>query len=123
MGWWDKHKNLHGPFAYFTESGDSGGGEVERTVRRMKQDSKTGPHIQVCSFTTVDKGSARGLEAADFMAWHWNKYYIDKLRLGKRMNPRKDFAAFVEASEKKIDSMFLTEQKLRYFLELREIDE
>src|SRR5260370_1626883 len=71
--------------------------------------------IGVGSFTHVEKGIARGTEASDFVAWHWNKYYMDKIRKGDAENPRKDFAALVAASEKKIRYIFLTGDYLLLF--------
>ena len=49
--------------------------------------------ISVSSFTPVNNEIARGLEAADFVAWHWNKHYRDKIRDSKGDESRKDFAA------------------------------
>jgi hypothetical protein len=83
----------------------------------MKRDAMTGPHIQVKSFTTIDKGSARGLEAADFLAWHWNKYYMDKFRLGKEHEVRKDFAAMIQAAENKVYASLIVGDKLKRLLD------
>jgi hypothetical protein len=49
---------------------------------------------------------------------HWNKYYMDKIREGKEDEPRKDFAAFIETSQEKVDSIFLSGANLEYFLSL-----
>jgi len=119
-GWWRHQKCPSESFAYFMESGDEDEGEVAKTVERMKHDTETGTGavIRVSSFTLTDKGGARGLEAADFMAWHWNKYYIDKMRVGNEMNPRKDFAAAVTASKERVDYIFATGAYLKYFFSL-----
>ena len=80
-------------FAYFMESGDHGEAEVLRAVQGMRAHEKTAKHIKVSSFTSVDKGLARGLEAADCFAWHWNKYYMDSERAERVRRPRKDFSS------------------------------
>jgi hypothetical protein len=88
------------------ESGDEDAGAVVQTVEGMTADKKTAAVIRLRKFTTADKGTARGLEAADFVAWHWNKYYWDKVRSGRHDNPRKDFAALVAASKNKYIQYF-----------------
>jgi hypothetical protein len=115
--YWQQETYRYEKLAYFMESGDTDEGEVLKTVARMRQDngSKTAQVISsISSFTAVDKGIERGLEAADFAAWHWNKHYMDKIREGRENEPRKDFAAFVHASEHKIDQIFATGAKLKF---------
>jgi hypothetical protein len=117
--WRREHCRLE-KFAYFMESGDTDEGEVLKTVERMRHDngSPTAKVISVCAFTPVDKGMARGLEAADFVAWHWNKHYMDKIRDGKSDEPRQDFAAFIQISDHKIDQIFATGDKLNFLFSL-----
>jgi hypothetical protein len=117
LGWWAKDINYRAGFACFMESGDPDEIEVVETVHNMKRDAVTGPHIQVKSFTTIDKGSARGLEAADCLAWHWNKYYMDKFRVGKEDEMRRDFAALMNIAEKKIYVSLIVGDKLKDLLE------
>lgn len=119
-GWWRKEKYPSESFAYFMESGDTDEGKILQDVEGMRHDTETGTGsvIGVRSFTSVDKGMARGLEAADFAAWHWNKYYMDKIRAGNEDKPRKDFAALVNAADGKIEYMFLTQADLKYFFSL-----
>ena len=119
-GWWLHQKYRYESFAYFMETGDAEEGEVLKAVEHLRQDHKDGTaeHIKVSSFTSVDKGDARGLEAADLVAWHWNKYYMDKIRTGKENEPRKDFAALVAASQENIQYIFATGEKLKYFFSL-----
>lgn len=103
------------------ETGDSDEGEVLKTVDGMRQDKETGTAtvIKVGSFTPVRKGMERGLEAADLVAWHWNKHYMDRMRIGKELNPRKDFAALVAAaSSEKVDYIFASGADLKYFFSL-----
>ncbi len=117
-GWWITSKHPSECFAYFMETGDTDEGEVLKSVEGMRHDKQSAPVIKISSFATVDKGAARGIEAADFAAWHWNKYYMDKIRAGEKDRPRKDFAALVDAAEDKIKYMFLTEADLKYFFSL-----
>ena len=116
-GWW-RHENCPSEsFAYFMETGDPDKSEVVSTVERMRHDDETGTAklIKVSSFSTVDKGTARGLEAADFVAWQWNKYYMDKIRTGNENKPRKDFAALDYALRRKMDYIFATGEMLKKF--------
>lgn len=115
-GWWALDLGYRDGFACFMESGDADTAEVVDTVERMKAHGTTGPHIQVKSFTTIDKGEARGLEAADCLAWHWNKYYMDKMRFGKDTEPRKDFAAMMTVAEDKTFVSLITGDKLKWIL-------
>ena len=119
-GWWRKDKCPSESFAYVMETGDTDEGEVLRDIEKMRHDIGTGTAsaIAVTSFTTVDKGKARGLEAADFVAWQWNKYYIDKIRTGQDFNPRKDLAALVDASNEQIEYILATGETLKYLFSL-----
>jgi hypothetical protein len=117
-GWWRHEKCPSESFAYFMESGDRDESQVLDSVERMRLSKQTGPIVKAVSFDTIEKGVARGNEAADFAAWHWNKYYMDKMRLGQEANPRKDFAALVTASHEKVDYIFATGAYLQYFFSL-----
>lgn len=114
LGWWlnDHHPSEH--FAYFRESGDAGEGKVDDAIREVRNDPGYSRVVRIHSYTSVAKGVARGTEAADFAAWHWNKDYIDRARLGKEA-PRKDFAAFGSAVKGKVSSAFVTGDKLKMF--------
>lgn len=120
-GWWRFGKCRHESFAYFMESGDTDEGQVVKDVERMRNDPETSKVIKVSSFTSAQKGIARGLEAADFAAWHWNKYYMDKVRTGRQMEPRKDFAAFANITQGKLQYIFATGDKLKYFFSLGKV--
>jgi len=117
-GRWAEQYRPSETFAYFMESGDPEGAEVAAMVERFRQNQADNKVCRIRSFTTVDKGVARGLEAADFAAWHWNKYYMDKVRNGLPDDPRKDFAALIETSQNKVNSIFLSGAVLEYFLGL-----
>ena len=120
-GWWRYDKCRQESFAYFMESGDTDEGRVLKDVERMKADPETSKVIKVGSFTSIDKGMARGLEAADFAAWHWNKYYMDKVRNGKEMEPRKDFQVFANIAQDKLKYIFATGEKLKYLFSLGKV--
>lgn len=95
IGAWALHQSYFNGFAFVMESGDEYGGEVRETVERMRSNVSTRDLVQLRSVTVADKGTACGLEAADFIAWHWNKYYLDKVVTNQTENPRKDFAALM----------------------------
>jgi hypothetical protein len=120
-GWWRYEVYPRKSFAYFMESGDKDEGQIVNTIELMRQDriNGTGHVIAVSSFSTVDKGklSARGLEAADFVAWHWNKHYMDKIREGQNDKPRKDFEAFLHAAGT-VNHIFATGERLKYIFSL-----
>ena len=116
-GYWREDHYRSESFAYVMESGDPDEGEVSGTVEKMRKDYESGTArvIKVSSFTTVNKGVARGLEAADFAAWQWNKYYMDKIRTGNENSSRKDFAAMVSAARERVEYIFATGEKLKFF--------
>ncbi len=118
-GDWLKEKRLpHESFAYFMESGDEDEAEVLRSVAIMRKHEKTARHIKVASFTTIDKGQARGLEAADCVAWHWNKYYMDTERAERTRPTRKDFLSLVDLAKGKSQVIFATGDDLKYLFSL-----
>jgi hypothetical protein len=122
-GYWREKTCPSESLAYFMESGDPDSGEIMKAVEGMRQHAKTGPVIKISSFTTVDKGEANGTDAADFLAWHWNKYYLDKVKTGQPTNPRKDFKAFVDSTARgKINYSSVTGDALRYFFSLVPLD-
>jgi hypothetical protein len=120
IGQWAKESGYCEGFACFAEGGDDDSSQAEEVVKNMMKDHISGPHIQVATFTTVyKKGVVRGLEAADFFAWHWNTQYYRE-RDGLSSPPRKDFAAFIGIAGDKAEEIFLTGTKLRNFLTLGE---
>jgi len=117
-GWWRYQYCPSQSLAYVMESGDEDEHEVSETIARMRQDEATSEITRISSFVTAGKGVARGTEAADFAAWHWNKYYLDKFLTGQEMNPRKDLRAFVYAAKGKVDYIDATGAMLKYFFSL-----
>lgn len=120
LGWWAEAHRSTERFAYFRESGDEDDAEVANTVERMRHDHPdTARLIRVASFAHVAKGIAGGTEAADFISWHWNKWYMDKFRKGKPQEPRKDFRALVDLTEGRFKYIFLTGAYLKFFFTLK----
>jgi hypothetical protein len=120
-GDWLMEDNLKGEsFAYFMESGDEDEAEVLRAVQAMRAHEKTARHINAKSFTTVDKGQARGLEAADYVAWQWNKYYIESDSWTDRSRwVRKDFLSLIDGpARSKCKLIFGTGDDLKYYFSL-----
>lgn len=114
-GLWLEEKSPSESFAYVQESGDESEGKVAEAIRRMREAPDYASVIRIKSFTSAAKGTARGLEAADFVAWHWNKHVIERLSNG--LEPRKDFAAFGRLTEPqgKVQTAFITGEKLETF--------
>ena len=107
MGWWAEECHFNERFAYVRESGDEDDAQVASSVRSMRTGHPdTARLIRVASFAHVEKGIARGTEAADCVAWYWNKWYMDKARKGTPEHPRKDFAALVGSEEGKFKNIF-----------------
>ena len=119
-GWWLRDKHCLQYFAYVRESGDEGEGRVDEAVNRLWHDAEYGPLVRIKSYFTVKKGQARGTEASDFVAWHWNKHAVE--RLAKGLEPRKDFLAFARLTELqgKVSSAFITGPKLDEFFNVLE---
>lgn len=117
-GWWRDKRCPSQSLAYVMESGDPDETEVISGVARMKRDEQTARVIRVVSFTTADKGTARGTEAADFAAWHWNKYYLERYRTGQPLNPRRDFRAFAGSVKGGVQCINATGDMLKYFFSL-----
>ena len=87
VGDWNKSK-VPSQSSRIMERGDEGKGKVARAVDVLMHND--GHQLFAAStFTTVPKGMSRGTEAADFCAWHWNKYYLDKFIKGQKHNLRR----------------------------------
>src|SRR6266581_879568 len=119
-GRWLENKRSTESFAYVQET-DPHDGKVEEAVRRLRHKPEYAKIVRIVSFATVEKGAARGLEASDFVGWHWNKHYMDKVRKGESL-PRKDFAAFINLTEKrdKVQTAFVTGDNLSLFFDTLE---
>jgi hypothetical protein len=107
MGCWAEDTHFSERFAYFRESGDEDDAAVVSSVELMRRGHPdTARLIRISSFAHIEKGDERGTEAADCIAWHWNKWYMDKVRQGKGQKPRTDFAALVGPAGNKFKYIF-----------------
>lgn len=120
LGHWANWTGFEGDFLYFMERGDEDEASVMKAVRRLEASPITGKHIRLREFFPIKKGVARGLEASDFLAWHWNKYWADKITEGKPDELRKDFQLFVnEVGSRQVAYVFVTGKKLDLLLNLQ----
>jgi hypothetical protein len=94
---WAKKSHYNGQIAYFFEKGDEEQDEVKHAFDKLFDNPIHRRNLRMAASPIfVEKGAARGLEVADFLAWHWNKYYADTL--ANYRNPRdmrKDIAALL----------------------------
>lgn len=117
MGYWAKDVGHAGGLLYFMERGDDDEAEVIAAAREMETSPVSGQHVQVADFLAIKKGSSRGLEAADFLAWHWNKHWADRMRSGLPL--RKDFQAFVDyGGVDRVATAHITGDKLKMLFSL-----
>ncbi|MGC1185781.1 MAG: hypothetical protein WA871_00165 [Candidatus Acidiferrales bacterium] len=117
-GFWRQTTCPSEKFAYFIESGELGIGETSAMVEKIRNHPLSGPIVRVSSFAQVEKGFAYGTDVADFMAWHWNKFYIDKYKTGQQAKPRLDYQAFIEAAGDKLKHTWVTGAALEKFFSL-----
>jgi hypothetical protein len=109
-GRWLEERRPTERFAYVQEV-DPNAGKIAEAVNRMRLKPDYAKVIRVSSFNTAAKGEARGVEASDFVGWHWNKHYMDRVSKGESL-PRKDFAAFMNLTEGKVRTAFVTGDNL-----------
>ncbi|MGH9716453.1 MAG: hypothetical protein ACRD4R_06975 [Candidatus Acidiferrales bacterium] len=114
LGFWRRRECPSQEFKCFYESGDIGEADVAMAVRRLKAMPAIADILRVTSFDPIDKGRARGLEASDFVAWHWNKHFLDRVKLGDK-TLRKDFAAFIKSTENRVTHGLVSGEKLTEF--------
>jgi len=117
IGHWANESRYGGKVAYIIEDGDDGD-EMAAALKGVYKNDKQRTHTRMAAPPlVVPKGAARGLEAADLMAWHWNKFYAESVLRTKR-EARKDFAAFVDftRAQRKIDVFLYEGDKLERFL-------
>lgn len=94
IGHWATQNNYNGKVSYFYESGDLE--EPELASRLASLSDKLRRHTRMLTAAPMPKGSARGLEVADVLAWQWNKFYAESMArdgLPGERKPRKDFQA------------------------------
>jgi hypothetical protein len=99
LGHWANRHNYFGSIAYFCEAGQDEQPDANRVFNAMSADDALSRHIRYESHGFGRKGTIRGLEAADYFAWHWNKLDAETISRG-RAHPefrewRRDFRALV----------------------------
>ncbi len=121
VGFWAKRTNYDGEIAYFYETGDDDEAVIHKLLSQAYFEPDKRAHARMASTPIgVNKGKARGLEVADFLAWHWNKYFADSLAARVSRPLRKDIRALMEflkiRDESKIDVRLLMGHALEEFL-------
>jgi hypothetical protein len=120
VGHWANRENYDGEIAYFFETGDIDTASVEDALRKLYDRPDQRKHTRMASTPIgVDKGKARGLEVADFLAWHWNKYVVESMPPTRVRPMRGDInalMAILKAKGKKIDVRVLTGKPFEDFL-------
>jgi hypothetical protein len=121
VGFWAQRENHEGEITYICE--DGGGPDDQQmhaALRRVYKNPKSRNHARMAGPPVgVEKGNARGLEVADFLSWHWNKYHTETRTAEKPRAMRKDIRALMELLEmrhEKIDVRLFTGDRLRDFL-------
>ena len=115
LGHLEDQRRSNEPIHYFLESGDPEQSRVDDilNMRRLKNEARG--HTRYKSHAFAAKGQLRGLEASDFFAWHWNKYYAETL--ATQLRPmRKDFQALIRRDPRKYRMYLFTGAELEYFL-------
>lgn len=94
IGHWAKFTQYKGRISYFYEDGDREGPELAKTLASMPEALRK--HTRMLTHAPKAKGAACGLEVADVLAWHWNKFYAETIArdgLREERRARKDFQA------------------------------
>lgn len=111
-GYWCDRRQFTGRVRYFLESGEEDQAAADAALRSIARNPRLGPHARYLSHAFINKGDAPGLEAADYFAWHWNKYHADTLyKYERRM--RADFRQLVMADPDKYAVYHYTDDVLR----------
>ena len=105
IGHWADERGYRGPIWYFFESGDMDEEDVDYRFDAVARNGRISKHVRYHSHKFLKKGEARGLEAADYFAWHWNKFDAETLSKWADDRPfrdmRKDFRALVARNPRK----------------------
>jgi hypothetical protein len=120
VGHWANREKYDGKIAYFYETGDPDEASVAGALRGLYDRPDQRKHTRMASPPVgVEKGNAHGLEVADFLAWHWNKYVVDSLPPTRTRPMRRDIHALMDllsSKGKRIDVRTLTGKPLEVFL-------
>lgn len=106
IGHWAQRTGFTGDIQYFYEDGD---GEDEaafaKGLRSVFKNAETRAHARMpATPMPIPKGRARGLEVADYLSWHWNKFDAESRSHAVR-KPRKDTDALIKAIRIKGDKI------------------
>jgi len=121
IGHWASREKHEGEISYFYETGEGPEeAEMHKGLLRVYDEPRLRRHSRMASTPVgVGKGNARGLEVADFLAWHWNKYAAETRGADKPRPLRADIKALMEMlgmRGEKIDVRLFTGARLRSFL-------
>ena len=120
IGHWANERSNNGPIAYVFESGEADEAEAGTAFTNISRSPKIKAHSRYRSHTFTAKGLARGLEAADYFAWHWNKFDAETLSRSvgdpSRRATRKDFHSLVMRNPEKYRVFTFTGPELHVFL-------
>lgn len=116
IGHWANRVGYVGKVEYVIEDGDDGV-EMQAALKRLYASAEQRAHTRMAAHPRLaPKGNVRGLEASDFVAWHWNKYYEESVKTDAR-RPRKDLVAFLDHTPKNKVLVYLyTGRDLEQFL-------
>ena len=116
IGYWADRVKFGGNIAYIIEAGDDGD-EMDAALRRTFNNPARRAQARMAAHPLViPKGNARGLEASDFLAWHWNKFYVDRVASAEPRKVRNDFAAFVKFRAERVQINLFSGEYLERFL-------
>jgi hypothetical protein len=94
VGHWANREKFDGEIAYFYEAGDEDEASVHDAFVKFYADPVQRAHMRMAATPVgVPKGKARGLEVADFLAWHWNKDFADRISKVSSIRPFGDESA------------------------------
>lgn len=120
IGHWANREPYDGEIAYFYETGDEDEAAVDDALRGLYKRPDQRAHTRMASTPIgVDKGKARGLEVADFLAWQWNKYVAESMPPNRKRPIRKDIQLLMDVLHdkgKKIDVKRMTGKPFEDFL-------
>ena len=118
VGYWADQSNYQGEIKYFYETGDEDEAAVHDAYVHLYADVAKREQARMASIPVgVEKGNAHGLEVADFLAWHWNKWYIDTYAPTKQRRPmRKDIEALLKIEGLDVHVTMVMGQALEHFL-------
>jgi hypothetical protein len=91
---WARESNYKGDIAYFFESGHKSQSEANQIMQNIFKIPELRQQHRYLSHSFVDKEKVRPVQAADMIAWHWQKDHKRRDE-GVRPDPRKDTRALL----------------------------